>query len=149
MKKILCVCLGNICRSPAAEGIFRHKLLQCGLQEGVDFILDSAGTGDWHIGSAPDQRSINICKNFGIDISSLRGRTLQPEDAEQFDYIFGMDEQNILNIQKIFADEHHRKVQMIDIVPVVDPYYSTNEAFEAMFTQLDSACDRRIQQWQS
>jgi protein-tyrosine phosphatase len=148
MKKILCVCLGNICRSPAAEGIFRHKLLQNGLEEGIDFLIDSAGTGDWHIGSPPDFRSISICQNFGIDISGLRGRTLLSEDAERFDHILGMDAENIKNIAERFLPQYHSKVSLIDEQEVADPYYGNEESFEVMFRQLDSACQKWIDQWE-
>lgn len=142
MKKILCVCLGNICRSPAAEGIFRFKINE--RKKSADFLIDSAGTGSWHVGDHPDRRSIQVCDTHGVDISNLCARQLVESDGEAFDFIFGMDRSNIENIKKIIPEQYHHKVHMFDDHEVNDPYYSAFDGFEIMYQQLERAADRWI-----
>ncbi|PID70063.1 protein-tyrosine-phosphatase [bacterium DOLZORAL124_38_8] len=141
MKKILCVCLGNICRSPAAEGILRAILEQENLTD--SYQIDSAGTSAFHSGSAPDDRSIQVCQKYGIDISAQKSRKLTAQDGEEFDLILAMDYSNIDNIKKIIAPENYKKVHLFDAHEVNDPYYSAFDGFEIMFQQLE----RATKQW--
>lgn len=104
---ILMVCLGNICRSPLAEGIMRSKL-------GKEYFVDSAGTGSWHVGQAPDKRSIAVAKKYGIEISHLRARQFQVKDFDEFDYILAMDSSNYRDILSLARSEEDRmKVRLI------------------------------------
>ncbi len=128
------VCLGNICRSPAAEGIFRDRFPK------VKF--DSAGTGSWHIGHPPDRRSVAVCKKHGIDISSLRARQVVESDGAYFDLILGMDRNNIDDLRDIISPEFHHKIKMIDENEVNDPYYSSSDGFEIMFQHLEKAAKK-------
>lgn len=139
MIKILVFCLGNICRSPAAEVILRDKLIAAGYQEGLDFELDSAGTGSWHIGGAPDERSIAVCARHGLDSSHLRARQLETADGAYYDLILGMDESNLDNAKKIIAPEYHHKIQLFDKIEVRDPYFGISDGFEIMYQQLENA----------
>jgi protein-tyrosine phosphatase len=140
--KILMVCLGNICRSPLAEGILRSKLPE------NSFFIDSAGTGDWHIGHAPDKRSIAVAKKHGIDLQHLRGRQIKVDDFQEFDYIFVMDKQNFIDVTRLAPNnEAIKKVKLITevlnsskITHVHDPYYDDAEAFEETFELLDQCC---------
>lgn len=139
--KILMVCLGNICRSPLAEGILRAKLSD-------DFIIDSAGTGDWHVGQAPDKRSIATAKKNNLDISHLRGRHFSKTDFQEFDYIYVMDNQNYKDVIAQTQNEAEKaKVQLIleeifpgEKVDVPDPYYGLQDGFDKVYTMLDQAC---------
>ena len=148
--KILMVCLGNICRSPLAEGILRHKCEQLGL----DWHIDSAGTGKWHIGSAPDKRSIQIAAKNNIDISGQRARSIHSSDYEQFDIIFAMDTNNYRDIMHWALDKQEEaKVKLIleEIYPgekrsVPDPYFDDN-GFQQVFDMLDKACDKIIEKY--
>lgn len=141
--KILMVCLGNICRSPLAEGILQSKLSR------QHFQVDSAGTGHWHIGQEPDKRSVLIAKNNGINISNQRGRQIKKSDFETFDYIYVMDASNYKDVIELASNEHERaKVNMImnELYPgknidVPDPYYGGQSGFEEVFTMLDTACE--------
>lgn len=142
MIKILMVCLGNICRSPLAEGILRSKL-SCD-----KFLVDSAGTASYHVGSSPDRRSVEVGKKYGLNISNLRGRQFQPSDFDTFDHIFVMDESNYQNVIALArSEEDIRKVNFIlnEVYPnqnysVPDPYYGGNEGFENVYKMLDEAC---------
>ena len=140
--KILMVCLGNICRSPLAEGILKSKLPK------NNFTVESAGTGDWHIGKKPDDRSIATAKKNGIDISNQRGRLFKKSDFNDFDYIFVMDNSNYENVIKLAPDEKSKqKVQLIlnelfpgENVDVPDPYYGLQNGFDMTFEMLDESC---------
>lgn len=144
MTKILMVCLGNICRSPLAEGILKSKLPQ------NLFTIDSAGTANYHTGNPPDNRSIRIGRKYGIDISNLKGRQFEVSDFDTFEMIYVMDESNFKNVIKLARSEEDRaKVQFIlnEIYPnqnydVPDPYYGGNEGFENIYKMLDEACDK-------
>ncbi len=147
--RILMVCLGNICRSPLAEGILQEKISR----HGLDWTVDSAGTGHWHIGDRPDSRSIAVARQHGIDITGQRGRQFHPGDFERFDHILVMDTQNRRDVLRLAQHERHEeKVRLIleyshpgqhDSVP--DPYYD-DDGFETVFQMLDAACDAFIQQ---
>ena len=140
--KILMVCLGNICRSPLAEGILRSKLSN-------GFTVDSAGTGNWHIGNAPDPRSIATAKNHNIDISNLKGRQFSKKDFADFDFIYVMDNQNYKDVVALATTEEDKaKVQLIldtifpgERVDVPDPYYGLQDGFEKVYEMLDEACN--------
>ncbi len=141
--KILMVCLGNICRSPIAEGLLASKLPK------DNFIVDSCGTGDWHIGSQPDSRSIAVCKKNGLDISNQKCRQITLSDFENFDYIYVMDKSNYQNVIALCNSEKHRnKVKLIltekyedEIKEVPDPYFGMENGFDIVYEMLDSTCD--------
>lgn len=145
--RILMVCLGNICRSPLAEGILRHHAEQ----NGLDWEIDSAGTGGWHVGDPPDPRSIKVARQFGIDISAQRARQFKVADFDLFDQIFVMDTGNLRDILRLVpSQEYSKKVAlMLDQVypeklkSVPDPYYN-DDAFEPVFRMLDKACTAYI-----
>lgn len=141
------VCLGNICRSPLAEGIMKHKARQAGLI----WTVDSAGTGFWHVGELPDSRSIKIAQQFGIDITDQRARQFQAADLERFDKIFAMDTHNLREVLRhARSDEHRAKIDLMlnQIHPgqdrsVPDPYLD-DDGFEEVFRMLDAACEAFI-----
>lgn len=135
--KILMVCLGNICRSPLAHGIMAHMVHEAGL----DWEIDSAGTGDWHVGHAPDHRSIAVAKNNGIDISGQRAQFFIPDLFDKYDRIFVMDRNNYQDVLALStSEEHSGKVSLFlddDIVP--DPYYDSDQ-FEPVFRMIEARC---------
>jgi protein-tyrosine phosphatase len=143
--KILMVCLGNICRSPMAEGILRHKVREAQLR--VD--TDSAGTSHYHVGEAPDHRATKAMQRHGIDISDLRARQFTAADFHHFDILLAMDESNLANMQALApSPELARKATLImDLVPghalrsVPDPYFGGDEGFEQVYHMLSQACD--------
>lgn len=138
------VCLGNICRSPMAEGILRSKL------DTDKFEVDSAGTANYHVGDSPDPRAIKIAFEYDIDISSLRGRQLTTADFERFDHIFTMDLSNLQNALRLAKNQAHRsKIKLIlnELFPnenteVPDPYYGSDRDFRQVFEMLDEACNK-------
>ncbi|WP_413512483.1 low molecular weight protein-tyrosine-phosphatase [Myroides odoratus] len=140
--KVLLVCLGNICRSPLAEGILRAKLPQ------DDFLIDSAGTGNWHIGELPDQRSIDIANKYGIDLTTQRARQFIKDDFTTFDHIYVMDQSNYTNvIQLAEKTEDIQKVHLLlDAIDpgkkteVPDPYFGGADGFEQVYQLIDQAC---------
>lgn len=141
------VCLGNICRSPLAEGILKHK----STTRGLNWEIDSAGTGGWHIGEKPDRRSIRIGKKYGIDIANQRARQLQAEDLGAFDLILAMDESNYRNIIRLAnTEEQAAKVKMImeyvypdQSVSVPDPYWG-DDGFDQVYQMLEAACEKVV-----
>lgn len=141
--KILMVCLGNICRSPLAEGILASKLPK------DKFTVDSAGTGNYHTGSQPDKRSINIAKSKGIDISCQKARQFTVRDYQDFDYIYVMDNSNYSNVIELAPDEDSKKkVSLIlnelfpnENVDVPDPYFGLENGFATVYDMLDEVCD--------
>ena len=140
--RILMVCLGNICRSPLAEGILRSKLSS-------DFFIDSAGTGHWHVGNPPDARSIDIARKRGLDISNLKGRQFSKKDFTDFDHIYVMDNQNYRDVIELASNENEKaKVKLIldeifpgENVDVPDPYYGLQDGFEKVFDMLETASE--------
>ena len=143
MTKILMVCLGNICRSPLAEGILKSKLPK------HNFVVDSAGTSNYHVGELPDSRSIKVAKKYGIDITDQRGRQFEVSDFDEFDYIYVMDSSNYQNVIKLARNnEDKNKVELIlneidsNLINVPDPYYGGNSGFENVFQLLNKACGR-------
>lgn len=150
VRSLLFVCLGNICRSPLAEGVMAHLLDQEGL--GEDFELDSAGTGNWHSGDLPDPRSRETALRHGFRLTH-RARTVVPPDFERFDLILAMDGDNFHNLQYMARNsQQKRKIRMIrDWDPqgpgdVPDPYYGTSEDFELVWNMLDRSCRRLLQE---
>ena len=146
MKKILMVCLGNICRSPLAEGILQSKI-----NKELVFV-DSAGTAAYHVGNLPDERSIAVARQYGIDISNQQARKFTEKDFLNFDIIYAMDKSNYQNIISLAAsDEDVEKVKMIlnESQPdknysVPDPYYGGKNGFEKVYKMLNEACDSII-----
>ena len=135
---VLFVCLGNICRSPTAHGVFQNLIEQQGLSDTI--YVDSAGTGNWHLGKPPDSRSIQTALDHDLDLNALRARLFVEDDFERFDYILAMDRKNLEDISKLkplnfkgfvglflsFASETCR-------LDVPDPYFSGNDGFELVF----------------
>lgn len=144
------VCLGNICRSPLAEGIMKQKAAE----NGLEWTVDSAGTGAWHAGELPDRRSIATARKKGVDISDQRARQFQIADFERFDKIFVMDTQNMSDVLRLASSEAQRgKVElMLDQIhpglrrSVPDPYYDDN-GFEEVFDMLDQACSAFVNRY--
>ena len=136
------VCLGNICRSPLAEGILKSKI------DTSKVLVDSAGTGHWHVGNEPDKRSIAVGKKYNIDITNQRGRQFSSKDFDDFDMIYVMDNSNKENVLALAQkDSHKEKVKLIldeifpgENVDVPDPYYGGENGFEKVFAMLDEAC---------
>ncbi|WP_461534490.1 low molecular weight protein-tyrosine-phosphatase [Sinomicrobium sp.] len=141
--RILMVCLGNICRSPLAEGILRSKIDP----ERVE--VDSAGTAGYHIGEAPDRRSVAVARKNNIDISNLRGRQFEVMDFDRFDRIYVMDQSNYDNVIRMARNKDDRKKVMLILnlnnprsdKEVPDPYYGGAEGFDKVYQMLDEACD--------
>ena len=136
------VCLGNICRSPLAEGILKSKV------DPSRILVDSAGTAGYHVGSTPDERSIAVARKFQIDISGQRCRRFVVEDFERFDHIFVMDQSNYQDVLELAQHESHiRKVKLIlqetEVGPgeVPDPYYGGESGFDYVYELLDNACN--------
>jgi protein-tyrosine phosphatase len=145
MKKILMVCLGNICRSPLAEGILRAKTTNANL----NVYIDSAGTSNYHTGDHPDQRTIANALTHGIDVSKLKARQFTVADYDQFDHIFVMDSSNYSDVIALARNEQDKaKVELIlnrvypsSNMSVPDPYFGGEQGFENVFILLDKACD--------
>ena len=145
-KRILMVCLGNICRSPLAHGIMNEIL--------KGSLIDSAGTGSYHIGSPPDPRSIQVAQDNGIDISNQSARQFKSIDFNKFDHIFVMDRQNYRDvIAKANNLDDVKKVELIceaagmGMRPVPDPYYGGDEGFQNVFDILKTACNHIAEKW--
>lgn len=140
---VLMVCLGNICRSPLAEGILRSKV------DPDKVNIDSAGTGSWHIDNPPDPRSIAVGQRYGVDITRQRGRQFTPADFDRYDYIYVMDNFNYKDVIALARNEEDKKkVKMIleeifpgEKVDVPDPYHGGDHGFENVYKMLDEACD--------
>jgi protein-tyrosine phosphatase len=144
MLKVLMVCLGNICRSPLAEGILKSKV------SSKQVFVDSAGTAAYHVGNLPDSRSIDVANKYGIDIRTQRARAFTASDFECFDTIYVMDRANYNNIIKLAKNSFDTcKVKLIlnelqanESSEVPDPYYGGEEGFEKVYHLLDESCDR-------
>jgi len=146
------VCLGNICRSPLAEGIMQRIIAE----NNLDWQVDSAGTGSWHVGSSPDSRSIAVAQKNNIDITNQRGRQFSREDFDRYDLIFAMDSQNYQNIHKLASNKQDKeKVQLVMNLhqpghnqSVPDPYWDDN-GFQGVFDMLELACEGIIKKYNS
>lgn len=151
MKKILMVCLGNICRSPLAEGILKSKV------DADEVFVDSAGTAGYHIGNLPDPRSIEVARKHGLDITDQRCRKFTYKDFSKFDKIYAMDDMNYKNILSLAKNkEEAKKVKMIlnetypqQNLSVPDPYYGGDQGFENVYQMLDEACDVIVERLES
>lgn len=146
--KILMVCLGNICRSPLAEGIMRHKAQAAGLP----WHIDSAGTGAWHAGEPPHRLSQKIARHYGVDISSQRARQFSASDCELFDAIYFMDYHNLEDARQMSGQywRHEKACLLLDVLHpgqqrgVPDPYYGTEQDYHQVFAMIDEACQAII-----
>ena len=140
---ILFVCLGNICRSPLAEGVFRAIVAERGLEHA--FEIDSAALGDWHVGGPPDARSVAVAHRVGIDISLQRARQIALPDFSRFDLIFGMDRSNISRLRELAPKEARQRIHLfLDYAlgkeeDVPDPYYGTEENFSEVYEKIREA----------
>ena len=144
---ILFVCLGTICRSPMAEGAMRVAAREAGM----DVELDSAGTGAWHVGNAPDSRAIAAARAKGVDISDLRARQAEPEDFLRFTHIFALDGQNLADLRRMAPDHATAELGLLlDMVPgkegqaVADPYYGEDDGFEATWRDVSAAAQALV-----
>lgn len=138
MVKVLFVCTGNICRSPTAHGVFRHRAAA----RDVEVFCDSAGTHAYHVGEPPDVRSTRAAATRGYDLSDLRARKVTYDDFEEFDHILCMDNGHKLILERVAPKEHLHKIKMFDDRDVADPYYGGEDGFERVLDQIEDACDR-------
>jgi protein-tyrosine phosphatase len=146
---VLFVCMGNICRSPTAEGVFRHRVEAAGLKE--RFVIDSAGTHGYHVGEPPDARSMEYAARRGYDLSAQRSRKVKASDFEQFDHVLAMDHDNLELLRKACPPEHHHKLGLMmahatrsgsEVVP--DPYYGGGRGFDLVLDYIEDAADGLI-----
>ncbi|TGN41452.1 low molecular weight protein-tyrosine-phosphatase [Marinobacter confluentis] len=147
---VLFVCLGNICRSPTAEGVFRKVVEDAGLADRVT--IDSCGTGDWHVGKAPDTRAQAAAAKRGVDISGLRARQFQASDLNEFDYVLVMDQQNLADVERIRAGNEGTRPELFlsygqsRHTQVPDPYYGGDQGFETVLDLINDASDGLLAQ---
>ena len=144
MTKVLFVCLGNICRSPTADGIFRGLVVREKLDQTIQ--VDSAGTGDWHIGKAPDARTVAAAHQRGYDLSILRARQVSAHDFAEFDYVLAMDKSNLVDLQRMKPSTYTGHLGLFlefgsrgDYREVPDPYYGGNDDFELVLDLVEDA----------
>jgi protein-tyrosine phosphatase len=147
MIKVIFVCLGNICRSPMAEAVFRHKVKEAGLSDRV--LIDSAGTGDWHAGEHPHEGTQRILKQHKIDYNGIRARQLKVSDFDSFDVMVAMDGSNVSNMKQIAGTRKDLHIHMLldywperGIRDVPDPYYTGN--FEEVYEMVEQGSDRLL-----
>ncbi|SFS96264.1 low molecular weight protein-tyrosine-phosphatase [Marininema halotolerans] len=142
MISVLFVCLGNICRSPMAEAVFRHQLEEAGLEKKIQ--VDSAGTGDWHIGEPPHTGTQNLLREHGISFQGIHARQIQSEDFTSFDYLIVMDESNFTNVTALDQAASSRVHRLVDFIPdttykeVPDPYFTGD--FEETYQLVKAGC---------
>ncbi|WP_114417882.1 low molecular weight protein-tyrosine-phosphatase [Marinospirillum perlucidum] len=148
---VLFICLGNICRSPTADGVFRRLVEDAGLGDQIH--VDSAGTGDWHVGKAPDERMQAVAMERGYDLSALKARQLQAEDLDNFDYLLVMDKQNQADVEDLVTElEQMDKIRLLlsfnpsAIKEVPDPYYGGDSGFYQVMDLVEGACKRLLVQ---
>jgi protein-tyrosine phosphatase len=144
--RILFVCMGNICRSPSAESVFRSLLAARAPQLTIE--IDSAGTHDYHVGEPPDERSIAAARRRGIDMSALRARMVSASDFDDFDLILAMDEQNLRELRRRAPAHRHERIRLLmEFAPqasmraVPDPYYGGPQGFEQVLDLLEEAAE--------
>jgi len=148
--KILFVCLGNICRSPLAEGVFRHKVREAGLEDVIE--ISSCGTGSWHVGAPPDRRMIECARDFGVSLEGQRAQQFESRHLEAFDLILAMDKNNLHDILHLDqGDDFGHKVRLFrefDPDPgdyqVPDPYYGGSEGFVEVYQIVSRTTERII-----
>lgn len=143
---VLFVCMGNICRSPTAEGVFRHRIEQAGLQNRV--LIDSAGTHAYHIGQPPDRRSIAVAAQRNYKLAGLKARKVVPEDFAKFEFVLAMDRDNLGSLQRLRPPDHPGHLGLLlDFAPdqalreVPDPYYGGPQGFELVLDLIEAAAD--------
>ncbi len=149
-KRILFVCLGNICRSPLAEGLFRHKATERGLAG--EFEIDSAGTGAWHAGELPDKRMRRVAADRGVSLDDIRARRVELTDIFEFDHVFAMDRSNLADLRSFDVPDYVRGriVLFRDFDPdpshpdVPDPYYGGERGFQEVFDIVARTCDELV-----
>lgn len=142
MIRILFVCLGNICRSPTAEGVMRHLVREAGLED--EIAIDSAGTGSYHVGAAPDARSTAAAARRGITLDGA-ARQVTARDFEAFDLILAMDRENLRELRRRAPAGTEQKVRLLcGDVDVPDPYYGGERGFDAVLDQVEAACRRLL-----
>ena len=146
MVKILFVCMGNICRSPTAEGVFRHKVKAAGLEDKIH--IDSAGTIAYHVGNPPDPRAQSAALNRGIDLSAQRARRVSRRDFEEFDFVIAMDSDNYYELEAICPTGHEDRLHMFlkfarnsRETDVPDPYYGGVNGFETVLDLIEDASE--------
>ena len=142
MIKVVFVCLGNICRSPTAEGVFRKLVDDAGLSHAIE--VDSSGTSNWHVGGPPDQRSTAVAKTRGIDLTPLKSRQAVADDFTHFDYVIAMDRSNQQKLLSMCPPEHENRLRLclsfapsVGLTDVPDPYYE--DGFDAVFDMIEIA----------
>lgn len=146
--RILFVCLGNICRSPTAEGVFRQRVREAGLEQRV--LVDSAGTGDWHVGKAPDNRTRRAALRRGYDLSGQRARQVCREDFSRFDLILAMDRANLGDLRALRPQGASAELDLylrryaVERDEVPDPYYGGEDGFEQVLDLIEQASDRLL-----
>ncbi len=149
MVRVLFVCMGNICRSPLAQGVFENVLRREGLEDEV--FVDSAGTGHWHVGSPPDERALSAASLRGLDLSAQRARQIAREDCQTFDYILTMDEENYRAVAALCHEGRAEVRPFLDYAPsraekeVPDPFYGGPEGFEHVLDLVEEASEGLLQ----
>jgi len=144
---VLFVCLGNICRSPTAQAVFRRKVEEAGLGDRIR--IDSAGTGSWHVGQPPDPRAQAAAKRRGLDLSMLRGRQIEPADMERFDYVLVMDRSNLRDVNRLSpgkAELFLTYADGVDVQEVPDPYQEGVDGFERVLDMIEVASEGLLAQ---
>jgi protein-tyrosine phosphatase len=154
--KVLFVCLGNICRSPTAEGVLRQRANKAGLTQ---LHIDSAGTADWHIGKSPDERTVKAAAQRGYDLSALRARQVSVADFDEFDFILAMDQSNLANLKALQPEQSRAQLGLFldylgdqvgdqvgerSLREVPDPYYGGPQGFETVLDLIENASDGLI-----
>lgn len=149
--RVLMVCMGNICRSPTAEGVLRHYLKINGLQDKVE--VDSAGTHGYHVGEAPDQRTQRAARVRGYNLSQLRARKVAPQDLDYFDLILAMDKTNLDNLRRMAPPEFHERIKLFmdyarnfDDDEVPDPYYGLGHGFDLVLDMVEDASQGLVEE---
>lgn len=144
--QVLFVCLGNICRSPTAHGVFRQAVAQAGLSGRI--MIDSCGTGDWHVGKSPDQRAVAAARRRGVDISDLKARQITASDLQQFDHVLVMDRQNLDEVTRLWRQHGGTRPQLFlaygdgsDTDEVPDPYYGGEQGFDRVLDLITAASE--------
>ena len=140
---VLMVCLGNICRSPLAQGVFEN------MSKKFNVKVDSAGVANYHAGYPPDKRSICVAKKNGVDISTQKARQIKAKDFNNFDYIFVMDKENFYDIKELIS--YHKVNSVVQLLndpfEIEDPYYGNDEGFEIVYDKIYQGCKRVIDNW--
>ena len=151
---VLFVCMGNICRSPTAEGVFRHHVLRAGLEDTIR--IDSAGTHAFHVGNLPDSRASAAAGSRGYSLENIQARPIVPVDFEVFDFILAMDNDNLTDLRNISDSEYHKKIHLFlsfakctDRIEVPDPYYGSEAGFERVLDLVEDASAQLLEQIQT